>query len=323
MVRSANHPASQKSFNILCLGLAGVLTLRFSCERLLSYYYFFESSLLPLIIIVLGWGYQPERLQASLYMFFYTIGASLPLLLRLVMIQGELNSTSLTCLFRGEFAGRAFFSVTLILAFLVKFPIFMAHLWLPKAHVEAPVAGSMALAGILLKLGGYGIILILVAGGTTGLFNEFVIRGRLVGGSLLGVLILRLTDLKVAIAYSSVVHIGMVIAVLLSSDYLGLLGGAWMMVAHGFCSSGIFRIANIMYERSHSRGLTSNKGVIRALPGLRLFWFLLVVLNFSGPFTLNLFREILMIARLLVVGWGVSVVVGRLCFFAAAYRLNL
>ena len=271
IVRSANHPASQKTFNILCLTLTGVLVLRFSCESLIRYYYFFESSLLPLIIIVLGWGYQPERLQASLYMFFYTMGASLPLLLSLMVIQSELNSTSFACLFRGEFIGHVFFSVTLILAFLVKFPIFLVHLWLPKAHVEAPVAGSMALAGILLKLGGYGMLLIVVAGGTTGLFNDLVFRRRLVGGSLLGVLILRLTDLKVAIAYSSVVHIGMVIAVLLSSDYLGLLGGAWIIVAHGFCSSGIFRMANMIYERSHSRGLTANKGIVRALPGLRIF----------------------------------------------------
>ena len=112
IVRSANHPASQKAFNILCLTLTGVLVLRFSCESLIRYYYFFESSLLPLIIIVLGWGYQPERLQASLYMFFYTMGASLPLLLSLMVIQSELNSTSFACLFRGEDNGHVVFRVT-------------------------------------------------------------------------------------------------------------------------------------------------------------------------------------------------------------------
>lgn len=121
----------------------------------------------------------------------------------------------------------------------------------------------------------------------------------IVGARILALIILRMSDIKVAIAYSSVVHISIVIVVYTRNRVLGIVGGLWIILAHGITSSGIFSAANMIYERSHSRRLINNKGVLRMIPFFTILWFLLIVLNFGGPFTINLFREIIIIGGLI------------------------
>jgi len=165
-----------------------------------------------------------------------------------------------------------FFYICIILAFLVKIPIFIFHLWLPKAHVEAPVAGSIILAGILLKLGGYGLLrvisFILLLGAN---YNFIWIGIRIIGGFIVSLICLRQIDLKVLIAYSSVAHMGIVLSGLITLSIWGLCGSYTLIIAHGLCSSGLFCLANISYERSGSRSLLINKGILNFIPRITLW----------------------------------------------------
>jgi len=180
-----------------------------------------------------------------------------------------------------------------MLAFLVKLPVFIFHLWLPKAHVEAPVSGSIILAAIILKLGGYGIFKVISFLQEIGvLFIYLWIRIGLVGSSILAVLCIIQSDLKSLIAYSSVVHMGMVLVGLIRISFYGVIGAFIVILGHGLCSSGLFRLVNMVYERSGSRSLLINRGLLILIPRIGLWWFLLRRRNISAPPSLNLLGEI-------------------------------
>ena len=296
------------------------LVLTFNTTNIIIFYFFFEWSLIPIFFIIIGWGYQPERLKASLSLFFYTLFASLPLLISIVIIINWSGSVKLRIIITQGMPN--FLWTITVLAFLVKFPMYFVHLWLPKAHVEAPVSGSIILAGVLLKLGGYGIIR-LIRVTNIRIISSQIIALALIGGGILGVLCIVQRDIKVVIAYSSVVHIALVIAGRLRLTKWGFEGVLIIILAHGVCSSGIFAAANMIYERRHSRRFFFNSGLLNRRAIFRIVWFVLIVANFGGPFTYNLLGEILLILSLSSLAINSLSVVLFLSFFSAAYRLIL
>nr|YP_009935552.1 NADH dehydrogenase subunit 4 [Prosopocoilus astacoides]QNS37131.1 NADH dehydrogenase subunit 4 [Prosopocoilus astacoides] len=294
----------------------------FASMNLFVFYLFFEFSLIPTLILIIGWGYQPERIQAGVYLLFYTLVASLPMMVSIFYYYYKIGS--LDFFFFYYDVGFFMFYVCMTMVFLVKMPMYFVHLWLPKAHVEAPVSGSMILAGVMLKLGGYGMmrmmqIMIPVA---IKINVVFVVVG-LVGGFYVSLICLRQSDVKALIAYSSVAHMGLALGGIMTLNYWGLSGALAMMVAHGLCSSGLFCLANISYERLGSRSLYLNKGLINLMPSMSLWWFLLSSSNMAAPPSLNLLGEIMLINSL--VSWSVlcMVFLSLISFFSAAYSLFL
>nr|QXF29941.1 NADH dehydrogenase subunit 4 [Chloeia pocicola] len=330
MLASKNNFSLQnkpRMFSFMIMVLSLLLMMAFSASNLLLFYILFEGSLIPTLLLIIGWGYQPERLQAGMYLMLYTITASLPLLLSLLMIYNIHGHLSLYLHMEipnfSPTTMNIWWTAT-ILAFLVKMPMFLTHLWLPKAHVEAPVAGSMILAGILLKLGGYGILRLAFLFPSTNMkFLPLVAAISLWGGVITSLICLRQPDLKSLIAYSSVGHMGLMTAGLMTGSAWGMQGALAMMIAHGLCSSGLFAIANSTYEFTATRSLFLTKGLLSVFPLMALWWFILSATNMAAPPSINLMSEIMLMTSIVSSSTSTIFALAPISFLAAAYSLHL
>nr|CTP93715.1 NADH dehydrogenase subunit 4 [Pseudoniphargus gorbeanus] len=305
----------------LNMSLLLFLVMSFCFSNYLMFYLSFECSLIPIMLLILGWGHQPERSQAGVYMLFYTIFGSLPLFFLIMCINNFFGGMYMHMY--SEMLSGEVFCLMMLLAFLVKFPMYSLHLWLLKAHVEAPVAGSMILAGIMLKLGGYGIIRLLPLLSSSNKMLEMLVCFSVWGGVVMSVICMRQLDMKLLIASSSVVHMCMCISGLFVLNDWGIKGCVFMMLSHGLCSSGLFCLANVVYERTFSRSMAISKGLLNLLPSLSMFWFLLVSANIAAPPTMNLLSELMLIVSL--VSWSIITIIMMvgLSFFSGVYSLFL
>jgi len=222
--------------DLLSFFLFALVIVFFSTSSLLVFFVTYEFRMLPVCLLISIFGYQPEKLSALLRLLLYTIVCSLPFLLYSVSSNAML-STGLRCL-------PPITSIFICLSFLVKSPMYTVHLWLPKAHVEAPLLGSVFLSGIMLKLGGYGLLLLSPSlSGHCSLFLYLT----LLGGVICSVICWRSWDIKCVVAYSSVVHIGIVTCGCLSGLELGYSAALGIMVGHSLCSPVLFVLAYEFY----------------------------------------------------------------------------
>nr|YP_002154461.1 NADH dehydrogenase subunit 4 [Ptychochromoides katria]BAG69533.1 NADH dehydrogenase subunit 4 [Ptychochromoides katria] len=334
ILASQNHTAlepinRQRMYITLLTSLQIFLILAFSATELILFYIMFEATLIPTLIIITRWGNQTERLNAGTYFLFYTLAGSLPLLVALLLLQNNTGTLSLLTLQYAPSMQLSSFADKLwwmgcLLAFLVKMPLYGAHLWLPKAHVEAPIAGSMILAAVLLKLGGYGMMrmMTMLEPLTKELSYPFIIFA-LWGIIMTGTICLRQTDLKSLIAYSSVSHMGLVAAGILIQTSWGFTGALILMIAHGLTSSALFCLANTNYERTHTRTMILARGLQMVLPLMATWWFIASLANLALPPIPNLMGELMIITSLLNWSWWTITLTGIGTLITAGYSLYM
>jgi len=295
----------------------------FLVNALLPFYFLFEFSLVPITWLILGWGYQPERIPAAYALLLYTVTCSLPLLILIVLFLNQVAPSLSISVRKTRFSPAAkWLTLFLIAAFLVKLPIFGLHMWLPMAHVEAPVFASIILAALLLKLGGYALVRLSGAIPIQEL-SQLIIPVSLAGGVIISFICLAQRDIKVVIAYSSVAHMAFVAGAIFSQRELALRAAYIIIFAHGISSSAMFAGANILYIKNHTRNLgIFSRGLVIS-PALTFLWFFACLGNIGTPPTINFLAEVARVNSLVNYEVLTAVVLAALIFLAAGYSLVL
>ncbi len=284
------------SFLIIEFFLIGV----FCVLDLLMFYIFFESILIPMFLVVGIWGSRERKMLASYYFFLYTLLGSVVMLLSILYIYNQVGTTDYEILLTFVFSDfeQKILWFTFFLAFAAKVPMMPVHLWLPEAHVEAPTAGSVILAGVLLKLGTYGFIRFSLPlfPQASFYFTPFVYTVSLLGIVYASLTAIRQTDFKRIIAYTSVAHMNVVMLGIFSFNNVGIEGAILQSLSHGFVASALFVIIGVVYERYRTRLVKYYGGLVHTMPLYISVFLFFTMANIGFPGTSGFIGEFLIFA---------------------------
>ena len=271
----------------------------FAAQDLFLFYIFFEGGLIPMYLIIGIWG-GAERIKASYKFFLYTLLGSVLMLIAMIYMVQKAGTTSIPALMVTDFPvdAQKWLWLAFFASFAVKMPMWPVHTWLPDAHVQAPTAGSVILAGVLLKMGGYGFIRFSLPmfpeGSAMFVPFVFVLSGLAVVYTSLVALVQ--TDMKKLIAYSSVAHMGFVTFGLFAMNRQGIEGAMMVMLGHGLVSGALFLCVGVVYDRLHTREIARYGGLSDNMPGYALLFMVFTMASVGLPGTSNFVGEFLSLA---------------------------
>jgi proton-translocating NADH-quinone oxidoreductase chain M len=316
-----------KSLVLLLIFLELLLLLVFSVVDLFIFYIVFELILLPMVLIIFIWGSRTRKIKAGFYFFLYTLFGSLLMLIGLLLLYSEFGTCNFLLLMylTPGYEKQLLFWFLFFFSFAIKIPMFPFHIWLPEAHVEAPTIGSVLLAGLLLKLGGYGFLRILISlfPDATLFFNPLLLTLAILGIIYASLTLLRQIDIKKIIAYSSIAHMNFALLGMFSNTLLGLQGSLYLLVSHGFSSSALFMLAGVLYEKHHTRLLHYYGGLTQLMPLYAFFFFIFTIANFGFPGTSNFVGEILIFLGLIQQSFFLVLCGGFGMLFSVIYSILL
>lgn len=289
---------SLKYFMVAQLVTEGLLMSVFLVLDLLLFYVAFESVLVPLFLMVGIWGGSPTRVRSALLLFLYTLAGSLFMLLAILAIYSHAGTTDLTTLVLADMAPHAqrMLWLAFFLALAVKTPLVPFHVWLPRAHADAPLAGSMVLAGTVLKLATYGFLRVLIPmlPDATAYFTPLVQTVAVISLVYSSLATMRQVDFKALVAYSSVSHMAVVVLGLFSNTLVGIEGAILLSLAHGVVSPALFMlVGGVLYDRFHTRAIRYYRGLAQLMPIFAFLFFLATACNMGVPLSLNWASELM------------------------------
>ncbi len=304
---------------VFCVGV-------FTTLDLAMFYVFFEGSLIPMFLIIGIWG-GPRRIQAAYKFFFYSFTGTVLMLLGIMAMYWQAGTLDIRRLLEFEFDPglQTWLWLAFFASFAVKLPMWPFHRWLPEAHVEAPTAGSVILASILLKLGGYGFIRFSLAmfPDASAMFAPFVFTLSVAAIILTSLIALVQTDMKKLIAYSSVAHMGFVTLGIFSGNVMGVHGAVFQMISHGLVSGALFLCVGVVYDRLHTREIAAYGGLAETMPRYAAVFMVFTMANLGLPGTSGFIGEFLTMIAVFQVNTWVAVVAAIGVILSAAYALWL